>query len=272
MQITPVVKQLLILNVIFFLGAQAVAPAYDFLSLHYIQSDQFQLWQPFTYQFMHAAFPRIEHIVFNMFGLYMFGSTLEQLWGPKKFLFFYISCGLGAALVNTGYVYFEVHQFLSQASDLALSSDQVHKILNFDFVRDNAYRGELFEASLRNVLDASQQSRINEESFGALFHAAATSQTTMVGASGAIYGLLVAFAFMFPNAEMMMIFLPIPIKAKFFVPGILLIDIFSGISSSSVIGGPSSGIAHFAHIGGALFGFLMMWYWKKNSFNDNRWN
>ena len=94
---------------------------------------------------------------------------------------------------------------------------------------------------------------------------------TVVGASGAIYGLLVAFAFMFPNAELALMFIPIPIKAKYFVPGLLLIDLYSGVTGGSIFGG-SSGIAHFAHLGGALLGFLMMWYWKKNQFNNNRWN
>ena len=93
-----------------------------------------------------------------------------------------------------------------------------------------------------------------------------------VGASGAIYGLLVAFAFMVPNAELALMFIPIPIKAKYFVPGILAIDLFLGFKGSSIFGAGSTGIAHFAHIGGALTGFLMMWYWKKNQFNNNRWN
>ena len=93
--------------------------------------------------------------------------------------------------------------------------------------------------------------------------------TPAVGASGAIYGILVAFAFMFPNAELAMMFIPIPIKAKYFVPVIVGLDLFSGVTGFSVFGG---GIAHFAHVGGALFGFLMVWYWKKNQFNSNRWN
>ena len=92
-----------------------------------------------------------------------------------------------------------------------------------------------------------------------------------VGASGAIYGLLVAFAFMVPNAELALMFIPIPIKAKYFVPGLLCIDLFLGLKGESIFGG-ASGIAHFAHIGGALVGFLMMWYWKKNQFRKNRWN
>ncbi len=92
-----------------------------------------------------------------------------------------------------------------------------------------------------------------------------------VGASGAIYGLLVAFAFMFPNAELAMMFIPVPIKAKYFVPGIIAIDLFLGLKGSSLFSG-GTGVAHFAHIGGALIGFLMMWYWKKNQFDKNRWD
>lgn len=89
-----------------------------------------------------------------------------------------------------------------------------------------------------------------------------------VGASGAIYGILVAFGMMFPNVELFLIFVPIPIKAKFFIPALILLDLFSGVTGYSLFGGS---IAHFAHVGGALFGFLMMYYWKKNQFNDNRW-
>jgi membrane associated rhomboid family serine protease len=93
-----------------------------------------------------------------------------------------------------------------------------------------------------------------------------------LGASGAIYGLLVAFAFMFPNAELMMMFIPVPIKAKYFVPVIVAIDLYMGLQGSSLFGGSGSGVAHFAHVGGAVVGFLMMWYWKKNQFNNNRWD
>ena len=106
-------------------------------------------------------------------------------------------------------------------------------------------------------------------SFTSFFEAACVNQSTAVGASGAIYGLLVAFAFMFPNAELALMFIPIPIKAKYFVPVIVSLDLFSGVTGFSVFGG---GIAHFAHVGGALFGFLMVWYWRKNQFNANRWN
>ena len=111
-----------------------------------------------------------------------------------------------------------------------------------------------------------------QEQFNVLITAVQEFQTPSVGASGAIYGLLTAFAFMFPNAELALLFIPVPIKAKYFVPGILAIDLFLGFKGSSLFGSGGTGVAHFAHIGGALFGFIMMWYWKKNSFNNNRWD
>lgn len=272
MKMTPTVKQLLIVNILFFIGSQMVPQAYDFLALYYPANDQFQWWQPVTSMFMHAPLPNVMHIVFNMFALFMFGSPLEHYWGWKKFLFFYVSCGLGAVALQLGITYLEIRSFLDGAAGLGLSPDEVHKVFNLSFVQDGMFRGDLFLKGLESVLTDAQLAGIDQEEFHALFKAAATSQSTMVGASGAIYGLLVAFAFMFPNVQLFLMFIPIPIKAKYFVPGLLVFDLIGGVSSSAVVGGPSSGVAHFAHIGGALFGFLMMWYWKKNQFNANRWN
>ena len=112
----------------------------------------------------------------------------------------------------------------------------------------------------------------NQVNFNALLEAAQSVQVRMLGASGAVYGLLVAFAFMFPNAELAFMFIPIPIKAKYFVPGIIAMDLFLGLKGNSIFGSGGTGIAHFAHIGGALIGFIMMWYWKQNQFSNNRWN
>ena len=111
----------------------------------------------------------------------------------------------------------------------------------------------------------------NQEDFNYIIEAFSKTRSVLLGASGAIYGLLVAFAFMFPNAALGIMFIPIPIKAKYFVPGLLLIDLYLGLNGGSLFGG-GTGVAHFAHLGGALFGFVMMWYWKKNQFNNNRWD
>ena len=269
MQITPTVKQLLIINILFFVGTLAVPQAMEILSLRYPESDSFRLWQIVTHMFMHG---NLMHIFFNMFALYSFGSALEHFWGGKKFLFFYISCGLGAALLQLGINYYELHQNLQLLSNLNLSPEILHQVLNVDFLQGDFYKGDLFENAIRPILEKSGNwNQMNGENFEILFNSAIKVDSRMVGASGAIYGLLVAFAFMFPNAELALLFIPVPIKAKYFVPGLLAVDLFLGLKGDSFIGG-GSGIAHFAHVGGALIGFVMMWYWKKNSFNNRRWN
>ena len=241
---TDTVKQLLILNILFFIGAQFVPQATDLLALHYFESDKFKLWQPISHMFMHGG---LMHIFFNMFALVSFGSALEHFWGPKKFLFFYFTCGLGAALIHSGINYYYFHDGLNT---LVLNGFKETEVLNL-----------INEGKFMTSWQAVLAPDTFENMIGAL--------TPTVGASGAIYGLLVAFAFMFPNAELALLFIPVPIKAKYFVPGIVLLDLFSGVTGYSIFGG---GIAHFAHVGGALFGFIMMWYWKKNQFNQNRWD
>lgn len=269
MNITPVVKQLLIINVIFFIGSQFAPLAGELFALYNPQDYNFKLWQPVTHMFMHG---NLMHIAFNMFALYSFGSSLEHFWGGKKFIFFYISCGLGAALLQLGVNYLELQSVLKGAANLELTNATLNKILNINFYDGVSYRSDLFIKSLEPILqDVGKVNLANQSNITALYEAAAQNQTRMVGASGAVYGLLVAFAFMFPNAELMMMFIPVPIKAKYFVPGILAVDLFLGVTGKSIFGG-GSGIAHFAHIGGAIIGFAMMWYWKKNQFNDRRWN
>jgi len=224
--IPDIIKQLIIINVLIFIGSQFVGQtAYDVLALHYPKNNLFGFWQIITHMFMHGS---ISHILFNMFGLWMFGSPLAQMWGKNKFLFFYLSAGFGAAALQLLVYHLQIQGFVDDLIAQGYALDEIYRSL--------------------------QQSQ-------SLF------QVTMVGASGALYGVLVAFAFMFPNAELMLIFLPIPIKAKYFVPLVLLMDLFFGFSSYSM--GP---IAHFAHVGGAITGFLMMWYWKHKQFNKNRWD
>lgn len=247
MQITPTVKQLLIINIIFFVGAQFVPQANELLSLHYFESNAFRVWQPLTHMFMHG---NIGHIFFNMFALYSFGSALEHFWGSKKFLFFYISCGLGAALLHSLVNYYNFHSGLDI---LVANGEKTGDVLNL-------LKGGQYNLNWEQILSGTKFTEF-----------ISAYMVPAVGASGAIYGLLTAFAFMFPNAELALMFIPIPIKAKYFVPGLLVIDLFLGLKGGSIFGG-GTGIAHFAHIGGAVVGFIMMWYWKKNSFNDRRWN
>ncbi len=248
MGITDAVKQLLIINVLFFIGTLIVGqPAYDILALYFPENPKFQPWQPLTHMFMHG---NVLHIFFNMFALYSFGVMLERLWGTKKFLFFYISCGLGAAALHLAVNYYSFHHGIEILTSSGISRESILQIMS---------EGK-FDTRWQELMTPSQFSDF-----------LSSYNVPAVGASGAIYGLLVAFAFIAPNAELLLMFIPVPIKAKYFVPGILCVDLFLGLKGQSIFGS-SSGIAHFAHIGGALIGFIMMWYWKKNSFNNNRWN
>lgn len=239
-----IVKQLIIINVLFFLGSMSLGnTAYDLLALHYPQNPKFAPWQVVTHMFMHGS---INHILFNMFGLWMFGGTLAQMWGRNKFLFFYLSTGLGAAALQLGINYFQISTVVEQLVEAGYSATALTETL----------QSGQYNTAWSNVISQSELSQL-----------LTSFNMSMVGASGALYGILVAFAFLFPNTELMIIFLPIPIKAKYFVPILLASDLFFGFSSYSL--GP---IAHFAHLGGAVTGFIMMWYWKKQQFNNNRWD
>ena len=239
-----IVKQLIIINVLFFLGSMSLGnAAYDLLALHYPQNPKFAPWQVVTHMFMHGS---INHILFNMFGLWMFGGTLAQMWGRNKFLFFYLSTGLGAAALQLGINYFQISTVVGQLVEAGYSATALTESLQSG-QNNTAWLNVISQTELNQLLMSFNMS--------------------MVGASGALYGILVAFAFLFPNTELMIIFLPIPIKAKYFVPILLASDLFFGFSSYSL--GP---IAHFAHLGGAVTGYIMMWYWKKQQFNNNRWD
>lgn len=251
MRMTETVKQLLIINIIFFIGSQLVPAAYPLFSLYFPDNESFRFWQPLTSMFMHAPMPNIMHIAFNMFALVSFGSALEHFWGPKKFLFFYISCGLGAALLHLGFSYYEYNSALTALQEAKIPSDVINMI-----AKEGKYN--------QTITDLVPLSTLEQLYF--------SYNTPSVGASGAIYGLLTAFAFMFPNAELALLFIPVPIKARYFVPGLIFLDLFLGFKGSSIFGSGGTGIAHFAHVGGAITGFIMMWYWKKNSFNNKRWD
>ncbi|WP_295181607.1 rhomboid family intramembrane serine protease [uncultured Christiangramia sp.] len=244
-KITDTVKTLLIINVIFFIGSQLLGDvAYEYFALWFVKNPNFQVWQVITHMFMHGGFT---HILFNMYALWAFGGPIEQMLGQKRFLFFYFTAGIGAALLHTLVNFYGYQTGVQDLLDAGMNMTQV----------DNFFlTGEYPKAILDTVPMDTLQSAY--EAF----------TTPAVGASGAIYGILVAFGMMFPNVELFLLFVPVPIKAKYFIPAIILLDLFSGVTGYSLFGGS---IAHFAHVGGALFGFLMMYYWKKNQFNDNRW-
>ena len=244
-RITETVKHLLIINGIFFLGTSLYGNfLYNLFALHYYENPLFQIWQPLTHMFLHGNF---SHILFNMIGLWMFGSPLEQLWGKNKFIFFYISSGLGAAALQLLYSSYDFNSIFEVLVNNGFNSEEI-----INTIKTNRYN-----TNWLSYISEKQLSHLNE-----------SFNLSMVGASGALYGIIVAFAFLFPNVSLFLIFIPIPIKAKYFVPILIAVDLFFGVSNSFSIGP----IAHFAHVGGALTGLAMMLYWKKNQFNKNRWD
>tara|TARA_R110000868_G_C10688468_1_gene748090 strand:- start:28 stop:819 length:792 start_codon:yes stop_codon:yes gene_type:complete len=261
-RLTPTVKIIIVANVILWVGTILflkgnIINLNDMLAFHFPGSPLYKPWQFVTHMFMHANLDYgsgqvvIYHILFNMLGLWMFGSPLEQMWGRNKFIFFYFSAGVGAVLIQLGFNYYEFQSGMEVFETAGYSVTSVKELLvNYNFQSPSKQLMDLLSSDLIFAGESMQSNFLG----------------TMLGASGALYGVLVAFAFSFPNAELMLIFLPIPIKAKYFVPLMILGDLFFGFSNYS------TGIAHFAHIGGAITGFIMMWYWKKNEFNKNRWN
>ncbi|HEY6064073.1 MAG TPA: rhomboid family intramembrane serine protease [Chitinophagaceae bacterium] len=229
----PVVKNLIIINVLVFVAQAIFDQQYQLtekLILRPIisgdlknalaqispgeQIPQFQPYQVFTHMFAHAPFPMIYHILFNMFTLWMFGRVLENVWGAKRFLFFYLVCGLGAAALHLLMQYFRCEQLL-------------------------------------HAIQANDQAGVYKYS-GALAGA--------LGASGAIMGIMVAFAYLFPNTELYIMLIPVPVKAKWAMLGLAAIDLFGGVAKIS-----GDNLAHFAHLGGALTGFIIVLIWNKTN-------
>ena len=246
-RITETVKHLLIINVIMFVATMLIGEAqfFDLFALHYPENKVFEPWQIVTHMFMHGG---AMHILFNMFALWMFGSPVEQVLGSKRFLFLYISAGLGAVLFQVGFYYFQYLPNYNALLESGLSSESIKQMLTNNETIAGVTKFQV--SMLKDIYQAYNAS--------------------MVGASGCIMGILAAFGMMNPEAKLMMIFLPIPIKAKYFIPGIIILDLISGITGQSFFS--PSNTAYMAHVGGALTGFFIMWYWKKNQFNRNRWN
>ena len=233
------IKHLIIINVIVFLVPQLLQlDLTNMLALHFPEYENFGFWQYVTHMFMHGSFP---HILFNMYGLWAFGTPLEQLWGRNKFIFFYFSAGIGAGLIYTLVNYYQFNGIYDQLMGFGLSSGDIQNILN---------TGGYNEAVITLPTETMRK-------FYSLYHSPA------VGASGAVYGVLVAFGLYFKDAKLALIFFPVPIAAKYFIPVMILGDLFFGMTKYSV-----GNIAHFAHIGGALIGFIIAYYWKRNHFKS----
>jgi membrane associated rhomboid family serine protease len=232
LRITDVVKNLIIINVIIYFGTMFLSEEIqEWFRLYPPMSDQFEPVQLITHMFSHGG-PM--HLFFNMFGLFMFGPPLEDLWGPKKFLFFYLVAGFGAAAVHLGINYIEYLQVLG-----SMDANNIAEVLanGGDIMRNRQQYSDPELAGLNSLINMP-----------------------VVGASGALYGVLVGYGMNFPNAKLALIFFPVPVAAKYFIPGLLVLDLLGGFTGFSIFG---QNIAHFAHVGGAIFGFLMIMYWRK---------
>ncbi len=223
----PVVKNLLIINIVCFIGSLIFVQAPRFFGVFYPDSPFFHVWQIITYMFMHDN-SGFAHIFFNMFSLVMFGPIIEQILGSKRFLNFYLICGIGALILQYGVQATEVYHITGTV--------RASEYLHFDMLNDRV----------------SANLPITQQDFDTL---ASIYGTPLVGASGAIFGLLLAFAYLFPNMPLYLFFIPVPIKAKIFIPILIIIEIYLGFSHSG------GSIAHLAHVGGALFGFLLIKAW-----------
>lgn len=216
-----VTKNLIIINVLCYLGS-IVATRYgidlnQYLGLHFFMAEDFNLAQLFTYMFMHA---NLQHIFFNMFAVWMFGRVLEHTWGARRFLFYYILCGIGAGIVQ------EAVQYIHYVTELS----------SYDSVNMGG-----------TIIPMAQY----------------LNYMTTVGASGAVFAILLAFGMLFPNQQLFIFPLPVPIKAKYFVIGYAVIELALGISNNA-----SDNVAHFAHLGGMIFGLVLILYWKKKDKNN----
>ena len=238
-RLTDAIKHIIIINVIVFVAPQLLQLDFtNMLALHFPMNENFGFWQYVTHLFMHGSFA---HILFNMYGLWAFGTPLEQMWGKKKFLFFYFSVGLGAGLIYSLVNYYQFNSLYELFTNAGLSNLEISSILKSGSTND-----------LR-VINAVTQEEFNK--ITSLYN------TPAVGASGAVYGVLVAFGLYFKDAKLALLFFPVPIAAKYFIPLLILGDLFFGMTRYSV-----GNIAHFAHVGGALIGFIIAYYWKNNQY------
>jgi membrane associated rhomboid family serine protease len=257
-RITPAVKNLIIINVLMMLATWAL-PMYgihldDHLALYYYQSPNFHIYQYVTYMFMHGGFM---HIFFNMYALFMFGTALENVWGSKRFLIFYFVTGIGAALIHTlvNYITFEpmisnAHAFMNTPSPELLKNFVTKYWQNPDANSISLFNNWVLNPTDLNSLE-SVKNAIND-------HINFLINIPTVGASGAVFGVLLGFGMLFPNTQLMLLFPPIPLKAKYFVM------IYGGIELYLSISQPGDQIAHAAHLGGMLFGFIMIKMWSKD--------
>ncbi len=262
----PVVKNLLIINGLFFLATIALDNSfginlYKIFGLHFVGATDFSPYQFLTYMFMHGSF---SHLFFNMFALWMFGNMIENYWGPRRFLFYYLATGFGAAIIHYLVVYLQMQPTL-QIMDALIAQPNNEGIVsflsssNFKVIsHEIANNFELFRQEYNLLLNTDPQMALTSATaFLSQYRIDFLNGHLVVGASGSVFGILLAFGMIFPNA-LIYLFFAIPIRAKYLVILYGLLELIAGIADR-----PGSNIAHFAHLGGMIFGLILILYWRK---------
>lgn len=265
-QITPAVKNILIVNFLVWVASLVLQQSMGFdlndkFGLHYFMSERFSPIQLLTYMFLHGSF---SHIFFNMLAIFMFGRMIEQSWGTQRFLVYYFVTGIGAGLVHMATQYYDTMPFIN-AIDSYLSdpsTDRLNAILGkygaVSFESQRLIHG--FTMSYNDIVASDPKAAFAiAREFLEQYQTEYLNAHITVGASGAVFGVLLAFGMMFPNMYLMLLFPPIPIKAKYMVIGYGVIELFMGVANFSY-----DNVAHWAHLGGMLFGFFMIKYWQKH--------
>jgi len=241
---SPAVLGLVIANSAVFVAGLFMPQGSEWFVEHgafwYTANSNFALWQAVTYMFLHGG---VGHILFNMFALVSFGVVLERQWGTRRFLIFYFLCGVGAALVHNGVNAYHFGVLQERLVAQGLTPDTIREVLDTG----------------RGAIPPGAEIKANLVALYGIY------AVPMLGASGAIYGVLVAFGLLYPNAKLALMFIPVPIAARIIIPVLLALDLLSGVTGFSLFGG---GIAHFAHLGGALIGFLLMLFWRWQTQRD----
>lgn len=263
-----IVKNLLIINALMFIAQWVAEKSFgisleDMLGLHYPASQAFKPWQFITYMFMHG---NLGHIFFNMFALWMFGYALENIWGPRRFLIYYLITGIGAALVQCLVMYITINPTVVMLNGVIAdpNAPAIFDFINQNTLQINQYSGDIY-LQLNKFQDAlktlsyspdDRQSLLVAHNFLVDYREYFMNLPNVIGASGAVFGILLAFGMLFPNTLIFIYFL-FPIKAKYFVIIYGLIELVYGFT------GADAGVAHFAHLGGMIFGFFLILYWKR---------
>ena len=255
-QLTPAAKNILIINGIIFILSDFVGlKSYiiESFGMRYFHSENFQPYQILTYMWVHGGFG---HLFSNMFSVLIFAPILERVWGSKKFLIYYLATGIGAGILYSGINYYENYSFEVKVKSYEQnpSPESFRKlVLN----NSSEYYSQLYD-----FIDSYEQNPSNSNDNLSIAYAndllKVKSDVPMVGASGAVFGILLAFAMLFPNMELMLLFFPIPVKAKYLVLVYGIYELWSEINRM-----PGDNVAHFAHLGGMLIGYLILKYWKR---------